>query len=131
MVLPAKIFQIKEEADLGVIAWKLKDFREEEEYKPENGKTLSLQSQILDLKQEKDAITGVFSKDFVQHRFFRREPVEVAITEEAPFWIKPFKERVFIIVVAPSVARGSEEAVDKLRCQQAQQDSLHQAPSSG
>jgi hypothetical protein len=106
MVLPAKIFQVKEEADLAVIAWKLKDFREEEEYKPENGKTLNLQSQILDLKQEKDTITGVFSKDFMQHRFFRREPVEVAITEESPFWIKPFKERVFIIVVAPSVARG-------------------------
>ena len=106
MVLPAKIFQIKEEADLGVIAWKLKDFREEEQYKTEKGETIDLVSQILDLKQEKDAITGVFSKDFVQRRFFRRELVEVAITEESPFWIKPFKQRVFIIVSAPSVARG-------------------------
>jgi hypothetical protein len=106
MVLPAKIFQIKENVDLGVIAWKLKDFREEERYETEKGKAITLVSEILDLKQEKGAITGVFSKDFVQSRFFRREPVEVAVTEESPFWIRPFEQRVFIIVSAPSVARG-------------------------
>jgi hypothetical protein len=106
MVLPAKIFQIKENVDLGVIAWKLKDFHEEERYETEKGKAITLVSEILDLKQEKGAITGVFSKDFVQSRFFRREPVEVAVTEESPFWIRPFKQRVFIIVSAPSVARG-------------------------
>jgi hypothetical protein len=32
MVLPAKVFEIKEEADLEVIADKLKRFREEELY---------------------------------------------------------------------------------------------------
>jgi len=106
VVLPAKIFQIKESVDLGVIAWKLKDFREEERYEMGEGKAIDLVSEILDLKQEKGAITGVFSKDFVQSRFFRREPVEVAVTEESPFWIKPFKQKVFIIVSAPSVARG-------------------------
>jgi hypothetical protein len=106
VVLPAKIFQIKENVDLGVIAWKLKDFREEERYEMDEGKAVNLVSEILDLKQDKGAITGVFSKDFVQSRFFRREPVEVAVTEESPFWIKPFEQRVFIIVSAPSVARG-------------------------
>jgi hypothetical protein len=84
----------------------LKDFCEEEEFKSEKGKTIELVSQILDLKQDKNAITGVFSKDFVQDRFFRREPVEVAVTEECPFWIRPFRKRVFVIVSAPSVARG-------------------------
>jgi len=106
LVLPAKIFQVKEEADLGLIVWKLKDFREEEPYERDNGEKISLVTEILDLKQEKDTITGVFSKDFIQSRFYRREPVEVPITEEAPFWIKPFKQRVFIIVLGPSVARG-------------------------
>jgi hypothetical protein len=106
VVLPAKIFQIKENVDLGVIAWKLKDFREEERYETGEGKAVNLVSEILDLKQDKGAITGVFSKDFVQSRFFRREPIEVAVTEESPFWIKPFEQKVFIIVSAPSVARG-------------------------
>ncbi len=106
LVLPAKIFQIKEEADLGLIAWKLKDFREEEHYKPEEGETIDLVTEILDLKEEKGSITGVFSKDFMQQRFFRREPIEVAVTEETPFWIRPFNDKVFIIVLGPSVARG-------------------------
>jgi hypothetical protein len=106
MVLPAKIFQTKEEADLGVIAWKLKDLHEEETYQTEKGETLILKTEILDLKQEKGSIVGVFSKDFVQERHFRRELVETPITEESSFWIKPFKQRVFIIVQGPSVARG-------------------------
>jgi hypothetical protein len=106
VVLPAKIFQIKDEADLGVIAWKLKDFREEEDCQTESGQSIALKTEILDLKQEKDSITGIFSRDFVQKRYFRRELVETPITEETPFWIKPFKQRVFIIVSGPSVARG-------------------------
>ena len=106
MVLPAKIFEIKEEVDFGLLVWKLKDFREEELHQTENGEAISLATEILDLKHEGDMISGVFSKDFVQRRFFRRKLVEVPVTEESPFWIKPFRERVFVIVSAPSVARG-------------------------
>ena len=106
MVLPAKIFEIKEEADLGLIVGKLKDFHEEELYQTEKGETINLVTEVLDLKLKEGSISGVFSKDFVQRRFYKRKLVETPITEESHFWIKPFKDRVFIIVSAPYVARG-------------------------
>jgi hypothetical protein len=106
LVLPAKIFEIKEEASVGLIVGKLKDFREEELYETENGENVNLVTEILDLKQDGSVVSGVFSRDFVQRRFYKRNLVEAPITEESPFWIKPFKDRIFIIVLAPSVARG-------------------------
>ncbi len=106
MVLPAKIFEIKEETSLELVIGKLKDFREEEFYQMENEETVNLVTEILDLQQKEDVVSGVFSKDFMRRRFYKRKLVETPITEEAPFWIKPFKNRVFIIVSAPSVARG-------------------------
>jgi hypothetical protein len=106
LVQPAKIFEIKEKADLGLIVWKLKDFREEEHYQTENGETINLVTEILDLKSKDDSISGIFSKDFIRKRFYRRKLVEAPITEEAPFWISPFKDRTFMMVLAPSVARG-------------------------
>ena len=106
MVLPAKIFEINEEINLGLIVQKLKDFREAENYQEENGETVELLTEILDLELKADSVAGVFSKDFVRRRYYRRKLVETLVTEEAPFWIKPFKERAFMIVLAPSVARG-------------------------
>ena len=106
MVLPAKVFEIKEEADLGLIARKLKDFREEETYQTEEGKTVNLVTEILDLKLKEDSLSGIFSKDFMRVRYYKRELVETPVTEESPFWIKRFKDRLFLIVLAPSVARG-------------------------
>jgi len=48
LVQPAKIFEIREKADLGLIVWKLKDFREEERYQTEKGETIDLVTEILD-----------------------------------------------------------------------------------
>jgi len=106
LVQPAKIFEIEEKADLGLIVWKLKDFREEERYQTENEETINLVTEILDLKSKDDSISGIFSKDFIRKRFYRRKLVEAPVTEEAPFWISPSKDRIFMIVLAPSVARG-------------------------
>ncbi len=106
LVLPAKIFEIREEADLGLLVSKLKNFREEESYETEKGETGILATKILDLKLEEDSISGVFSKDFLQRRFYRRTLVEAPVTEECHFWIKHFDKRTFVIVSAPSVARG-------------------------
>ncbi|MCW3993679.1 MAG: hypothetical protein NWE85_03835 [Candidatus Bathyarchaeota archaeon] len=106
MVQPAKIFEIKEKADLGLIVWKLKDFREEERYQTENGENINLVTEILDLKSKDDSISGIFSKDFIRKRFYRRKLVEAPVTEEAPFWISHFEDRIFMMVLAPSVARG-------------------------
>lgn len=101
-----KIFEIKEKADLGLMVWKLKDFREEEPYETEKGETIDLATEILDLQQKENSIAGVFSKDFVRRRYYKRKLVEAPVTEESPFWIKRFEDRVFLIVLAPSVARG-------------------------
>src|SRR3989304_319704 len=106
MVLPAKVFEIKEEADIELIAGKLKGFHEEELYETNEGEKITLITEILDLKIDGDALSGVFSKDFMRQRFYRRALVETPVTEEALFWIKPFRRRLFLIVLGPSVARG-------------------------
>jgi hypothetical protein len=106
LVLPAKVFEIKERVDLGLVSWKLKDFREEESCKTEAGESVSLVTEILDLKSKEDVLEGVFSKDFLRRRVYRRSMVEAPVTEEAPFWIVPSKKKTFLVVLGPSVARG-------------------------
>ncbi|MEM2167508.1 MAG: hypothetical protein QXR74_03990, partial [Candidatus Bathyarchaeia archaeon] len=68
MVLPAKVFEIKEEVNLFFAAQKLKNFREEEQYTTVSGETINLVSEILDLKIDGETISGVFSRDFVRSR---------------------------------------------------------------
>ncbi|UCD96203.1 MAG: hypothetical protein JSV35_06840 [Candidatus Bathyarchaeota archaeon] len=106
MVLPAKIFEIREKVDLGLIVSKLKHFREEEIYRTENGEAITLTTEILDLELGDDSISGVFSKDFIRQRFYKRELIEAPTTEESHFWIRQHSDRFFLIVSAPSVARG-------------------------
>ncbi|MBS7625008.1 hypothetical protein KEJ29_05470 [Candidatus Bathyarchaeota archaeon] len=106
MVLPAKVFEIKEEVNLFFAAQKLKNFREEEQYTTVSGETINLVSEILDLKIDGETISGVFSRDFVRSRIYKRKIIETPVTEESPFWIKKFGDRYFLIVLAPSTARG-------------------------
>jgi hypothetical protein len=106
MVLPAKIFEIQEEINLGLTIQKLKDFHEEENYEKSNGETVNLITEILDLSLKENLISGVFSSDFIRARYYRRKLVETPVTEEAPFWVTRFQNRPFLIVLAPSVARG-------------------------
>jgi len=105
MVLVAKIFEIKEPLELSVIARKLKDFSEEEPHEHE-GKRAKLTAEILDLKLEGGALTGIFSRDFVLSRYYKRGLIETLVTEEVPFLIKQARERTFLVVLAPSKARG-------------------------
>ena len=105
MVLVAKIFEVREPLELGVIARKLKDFGEEEPYERE-GKRSKLTMEFLDLKLEDNSLTGIFSKDFVLSRYYKRGLVETLVTEEVPFRIKRSKGRTFLVVLAPSKARG-------------------------
>jgi len=105
VVLVAKIFEVREPLELGVIARKLKDFGEEEPYERE-GKREKLTMEILDLKLEGDSLVGIFSRDFVLSRYYKRGLVETLVTEEVPFRIKRLKGRTFLVVLAPSKARG-------------------------
>jgi hypothetical protein len=106
MVLPAKIFEINEETNFGLTIQKLKDFHEEEKYETNDGKTFTLITEILDIKLRENLISAVFSADFMRSRYYRRQLVETPVTEEATFWIIRYQNRIFLIVVAPSVARG-------------------------
>jgi hypothetical protein len=106
LVLPAKVFEIKNKVDSGLVLWKLKDFKEEESCKTENNENYILKTEILDLKSNGDLVEGVFSRDFLRSRFFRRSLIESPVTEEAPFWVVFLKKKTFLVVMAPSVARG-------------------------
>jgi len=106
LVLPAKIFEIKEDVDFNLAVRKLKDFREEEPYRTISGETINLLTEILDLKMDENSISGIFSRDFIRSRIYRRKIAEIPVTEESPFWIRRFDDRFFLIVLAPSTARG-------------------------
>lgn len=105
VVLAAKVFEFRERVDFPTMARKLKDFREAEPYEHE-GKRIELTTEILDLRSEDDTLAGVFSKDFILSRYYKRGVVEIPVTEEVPFWVRPFEENVFLIVLAPSKPRG-------------------------
>ena len=106
MVLPVKIFEMKGDDNLQLMVERLEDFREEETHQTAEGDTRNLATEILDLEAEENLVAGIFSRDFLREHFYRRELVETLTTEEAPFWIMRFMERVFLAVSAPSVARG-------------------------
>lgn len=106
MVLPVKIFEIKGNGDFEYMVQMLRDFREEEPLETKVGEIENLVTGILNLEQKEDYVAGIFSRDFMKGHYFRRKLVESPVTEEAPFWIKAFGGRVFLIVLAPSVARG-------------------------
>lgn len=105
MVLVAKIFEVKEHLDMSTAARKLKHFREEEP-RQVGGKEVALTTEVVDLKMEAGALRGVFSKDFVLSRYYKRGLVETVVTEEVPFIFRSREGRVFLIVLAPSKARG-------------------------
>lgn len=105
MVLVAKVFEVKERMGLPLVAQKLKDFKEERPYQGE-AEEKKLMSEVLDLKLEEKTLSGVFSKDFVLSRYYKRGLVETLVTEEVPFWLRPWRQRMFLVVLAPSKARG-------------------------
>ncbi len=101
MVLPVKVFEVRGlEGDLkdALMGW-----REVEEVE---GEETRLVTEVIELEQVEDAVTGVFTRDFMRERVYRRRARMTPETEEAPFWIVPHEDRRFLIVMAPSVARG-------------------------
>ncbi len=107
LVLPAKIFEFMENAiPLSTIYQRLHDYRDEDNYQTANGETVPLVTEVLDLHQASDSVSGIFSRDFISTRHYKRDLVEIPVTEEAPFWIRLFEKNTYLIVMAPSVARG-------------------------
>jgi len=101
MVLPVKVFEIR--GLEGDPRDKLMGWREVEEVEDEETR---LVTEVIDLEQVEDTVTGVFTRDFMRERVYRRRTRITPETEEAPFWIVPHEGRHFLVVMAPSVARG-------------------------
>ncbi len=106
MVIPVKAFEIKEDADDKFLYDRLDGYRLEKTVELSDGQNLTLLTEVLELEQEENVIRGVFSKDIVRERLYRRRLIENPTTEEALFWITSSQDRRFLIVSAPSVARG-------------------------
>ncbi len=105
MVQPVKIFEIKESMGFTQIAQTLKDFHEEESSNLKD-KTKKCITEFLDLNLTDDELSGVLSRDFVSSSYYKRGLVKSLVTEEVPFWIRNYNERTFLLVLAPSKARG-------------------------
>jgi len=101
MVLPVKVFEVRGLS--GDPRDKLAGWRETEKVE---GEELQLVTEVLDLEAAGDTVTGVFARDFLRDRSYRRRVRSAPETEEARFWIVPHGQRRFLVVMAPSVARG-------------------------
>ena len=101
MVLPVKVFEVR--GLEGDPRDTLMGWREVEEVEDEETR---LVTEVIDLEQVEDTVTGVFTRDFMRERVYRRRTRMTPETEEAPFWIVPHESRHFLVVMAPSVARG-------------------------
>ena len=88
-----------------MIIQKLKNFHEEENYETKEGKTITLATEIINLSLGKSYFRN-FNAVFIQTNSYKRKLVESPVTEEAQYWLTRFGHRNFLIVVAPSVARG-------------------------
>jgi hypothetical protein len=106
MVIPVKVFEIKGDVDDQSLYDRLNGYRLKDTLELSDGQNLTLLTEILDLEQEERTIRGVFIKDILRERLYRRRIIETPTTEEVLFWITPFQDRRFLIVSAPSVARG-------------------------
>jgi len=106
LVLPAKIFEIRGEQPLDELVDDLRVFREEEPFQIDEGQRGNLVTEIFDIEDTENLVSGVFSKDFLREHYYRGGSIQVPTTEEAPFWITQQEDRHMLIVIAPSVARG-------------------------
>ena len=97
MVLAGKVFLVRENSDMDVLAEKLKAFKVETENTVEE-QDFKLISEISDLSAGKGTLEGTFSFDTVFVVKHRDKSVPVPRTYEAPFSFNLFKDRLFLTV---------------------------------
>ncbi len=97
MVLAGKVFLVRENYDMDVLAEKLKAFRVETETSVEE-QAFKLISEIRDLAAGKNSLEGTFSFDTVFVVRHRDKAVPVPRTFEAPFAFDVYKGRLFLTV---------------------------------
>ncbi|MDG6925799.1 MAG: hypothetical protein JRN09_04550 [Nitrososphaerota archaeon] len=97
MVLAAKIFVVREENDLPLLATKLKNFRLEQDLSVED-QGFNLVSEISDLEIAKDSLSGTFSFDTVFTVNQRGKPMPMTRTYQAPFSFDLFEKSLYLTV---------------------------------
>jgi len=97
LVLAAKVFTVREERDLSLVASKLKDFKLEQQISVE-GTSFSLLSEISDLSITKETLEGTFGFDTVFSVNQHGKPVPVVRTYEAPFSFDLFGTNLYLTV---------------------------------
>ena len=97
MVLAGKVFLVRENYDMDVLAEKLKSFRVETETRVEE-QDFKLLTEIRDLSAGKGTLEGTFSFDSVFVVKHRGNSVPFARTYEAPFTFDQARGRLFLTV---------------------------------
>ena len=97
MVLAAKVFLVKEENDLELLAKKLKSFKVEQEVKVEDS-NFDLISEVDDLSISGKVLEGTFSFDEVFVIKHRGKSVPVPRTFEAPFSFDLFGNKLYLTI---------------------------------
>jgi len=97
LVLAAKLFVVKEEKNLPLLATKLKNFKIEQEMTVEE-KSFNLLSEISDIGISKDTLEGTFSYDTVFMVNQRGNSIPVTRTFQAPFTFNLFGENVYLTI---------------------------------
>jgi hypothetical protein len=115
LVLAAKIFVVKEENNLPLLASKLKSFKLEQEMSVED-QSFTLVSEISDLTISKESLEGTFSFDSVFTVNQRGKPIPMTRTYQAPFSFDLFGKSLFLTVFekksrANSVANEMSKAL--------------------
>jgi hypothetical protein len=115
LVLAAKIFVVREENNLPLLATKLKSFRLEQDMSVED-QSFNLVSEISDLEIGKDSLSGTFSFDTVFTVNQRGKSMPMTRTYQAPFSFDLFEKSLYLTVFekksrANSVANEMSKAL--------------------
>jgi hypothetical protein len=97
LVLAAKIFVVKEEKNLPLLATKLKNFKLEQEMRIED-QSFNLLSEISDLRISKETLDGMFSFDTVFMVNQRGASIPVTRTFQAQFTFDLFGDNLYLTI---------------------------------
>jgi len=98
MVTAGKVFRVVESVSLADVASRLSGFRREEEYE-EGDYKFTLVTEVMNLMPKENAVSGVYSHDYVLHVFHRGKVVPLPRTVEAIFSFALREKRLFLTVV--------------------------------
>ena len=98
MVTAGKVFRVVDSVSLEDVASSLSGFRREEEYE-EGDYKFTLVTEVMNLMPKENAVSGVYSHDYVLHIFHRGKVAPLPRTVEAMFSFALREKRLFLTVV--------------------------------